>query len=245
MIHALDHIAIAGASAVADYERVLGRRASENASIQLANVRLQFIEANTAVRGVAGLGFAVGDMGSTHRLLTRRGLLPEGTNLAPEMALPLQATHGVPISLAEGVPPQSEASVEAATVSSLDHVVIRSPNPERAVALYAGRLGLSLRLDRSNPAWGARLLFFRCGDLIIEVAHSLKEGISDAPDRLWGMTWRVPDITAAQARLKSAGVDVSEVRAGRQPGTQVCTVRSHTAGIPTLLISAASATGKE
>jgi hypothetical protein len=34
----------------------------------------------------------------------------------------------------------------------------------------------------------------------------------------------------------SAGIDVSEVRTGRKPGTRVMTVRSGTCGIPTLLV---------
>jgi catechol 2,3-dioxygenase-like lactoylglutathione lyase family enzyme len=244
MIHALDHIAIAPASSIADYELILGRRANTNASIGLANVRLQFRDDGAK----AGLGFAVADMAKAHRLLTQRALLPEGTVVAGQINLPLPATHGVAITLVArdqghaSIP--AEATVDlAAAVTDLDHVVIRTPDPERAVALYAGRLGLSLRLDRSNPAWGARLLFFRCDDLIVEVAHDLKAGVGDGPDRLWGMTWRVPAIAAAQARLKAAGVDVSEVRTGRRPGTQVCTLRSHTAGIPTLLISAAPAAG--
>ena len=118
------------------------------------------------------------------------------------------STHGVPVSLVEREP-QAAATAAAsigaghdAAVSGLDHVVIRTPNPERAVALYAGRLGLSLRLDRSEPSWGARLLFFRCGDLVIEVAHDLKAGVSDEPDKLWGLSWRVPDIARAHARVQ-------------------------------------------
>jgi catechol 2,3-dioxygenase-like lactoylglutathione lyase family enzyme len=121
-------------------------------------------------------------------------------------------------------------------VSGLDHVVIRTPNPERAIALYAGRLGLSLRLDRSEPSWGARLLFFRCGDLIIEVAHDLKAGVSDGRDTLWGLSWRVPNIAGAHARLEAAGIGTSDIRTGRRPGTRIFTVRSHTAGVPTIMI---------
>ena len=44
----------------------------------------------------------------------------------------------------------------------------RPPDPERAAALYGARLGLDMALDRSHPDWG-RLMFFRCGDLIVEV----------------------------------------------------------------------------
>ncbi|HYX02033.1 MAG TPA: VOC family protein [Reyranella sp.] len=125
---------------------------------------------------------------------------------------------------------------ETSAVSALDHVVIRSPNPERAIAFYAGRLGLDLRLDLSNPAWGSRLLFFRCGDLVVEIAHDLAKGVSDGPDRLWGLSWRVPDIAKAHARMKAAGIDVSDVRDGRRPGSQVFTVKSHTEKVPTLII---------
>jgi hypothetical protein len=32
------------------------------------------------------------------------------------------------------------------------------------------------------------------------------------------------------------GVDVSEIRAGRKPGTRVMTVRNGTCGVPTLLV---------
>ena len=38
------------------------------------------------------------------------------------------------------------------------------------------------------------------------------------------------------SRLVSAGVDVSDVRTGRKPGTRVLTVRNGTCGIPTLLV---------
>ena len=53
-----------------------------------------------------------------------------------------------------------------AAVEGLDHVVVRTPDPERAAALYGARLGLDMRLDRSTPAWGSRLMFFRCRFLI-------------------------------------------------------------------------------
>ena len=50
------------------------------------------------------------------------------------------------------------------------------------------------------------------------------------------MCWRVADIDATHARLAPAGVDVSEVRTGRKPGTRVMTVRNGTCGVPTLLV---------
>ena len=63
-----------------------------------------------------------------------------------------------------------------------------------------------------------------------------KKGVSDAPDQLWGLSWRAPDIAKANERLKKAGVEVSEPRNGRRPGTQVFSVQSHTANVPTIVI---------
>ena len=148
------------------------------------------------------------------------------------------ATHGVRLFFLQqaALPPSRLLTAEPAAVSGLDHVVIRTPDPERATALYGARLDLDMRLDRSNPAWGARLLFFRCGDLIVEVAHDLEAGVGDGPDRLWGLSWRVPDAEAARTRLAAAGLDVSEVRRGRKPGTRVLTLRDGTCGVPTLLL---------
>ena len=115
-------------------------------------------------------------------------------------------------------------------------MVIRTPDPERAAALYGARLGLDMRLDRSNPTWGARLMFFRCGDLIVELAHDLRAGVSAGPDRLWGLSWRRTTPPAAIARLRGAGLDVSDTRPGRKPGTHVFTVRDGTCGVPTLML---------
>jgi catechol 2,3-dioxygenase-like lactoylglutathione lyase family enzyme len=246
MISGLDHIAIATASvdaAARDYELLLGRRAAGDdngeAVFQLANVRLALHALEGRSEGLSSLTFAVDDMDKTERLLAQRALSARKT-AGGVLEVDPKAAHGVSIAFCAkaevGAGSPLVRSEEVAAVSGLDHVVIRSPNPERAIALYAGRLGLSLRLDRTEPGWGARLIFFRCGDLIVEVVHDLKAGIADGPDRLWGLSWRVPAIAEAHARLGSAGVEISEVRAGRRPGTQVCTVRSHTAGVPTLLI---------
>jgi catechol 2,3-dioxygenase-like lactoylglutathione lyase family enzyme len=117
----------------------------------------------------------------------------------------------------------------------MDHVVISTGDPERAAALYGARLGLDMALDRSHPDWG-RLMFFRCGDLIVETVQRPGAIADAARDRLYGLSWRVANADAARARLASAGVEVSDVRTGRQPGTRVLTVRGGTCGIPTLLV---------
>ena len=118
--------------------------------------------------------------------------------------------------------------------------MIATEEPERAAALYGARLGLDMTLDLARPDWGARLMFFRCGDLVVEIVHHLNEASRGNPDKLWGLSWRVADIDAAQARLAAAGLDVSEIRTGRRPGTRVFTVRTGALGVPTLVIQPAA-----
>ncbi len=239
MIDALDHLVLRAsfrAGAVGAYETLLGRKA-ENGRLRVGNVGLT-IEDHASTAQLSAMVFATASLEKAARLLERRAV--PGERKDGRLVLSTEATHGVPIVLVERMEATTASpllnSSEAAAISSLDHVVIRSPNPERAVALYAGRLGLDLRLDRSNPEWGSRLLFFRCGDLVVEIAHDLKQGVSDAPDQLWGLSWRAPDIARANERLKTADVEVTEPRKGRRPGTHVFSVQSHTANVPTIVI---------
>jgi len=239
MISTLSHLTL-GASfkdgAVGAYETLLGREA-EGSRLRVGNAGL-VIDDHPSTAQLSAMVFATESLGKAARLLERRAVPVERRD--DWLTLSTRATHGVPIALVErnGAPKASPLlkSSEAAAISALDHVVVRTPNPERAIALYAGRLGLDLRLDRSNPDWGSRLLFFRCGDLVVEIAHDLSKGVSDGPDQLWGLSWRTPDVMRANERLKKAGVEVSEPRAGRRPGTQVFSVLSHTANVPTIVI---------
>jgi hypothetical protein len=79
-------------------------------------------------------------------------------------------------------------------------------------------------------------MFFRCGDLLVEIVHRPVAGADAAHDKLWGLSWRVADADATRARLAAGGLEVSEVRAGRKPGTRVVSVRSGTCGVHTLLV---------
>ncbi|OQW54046.1 MAG: glyoxalase [Proteobacteria bacterium SG_bin9] len=203
--------------------------------------------------GLASIAFRVGDIARMHRRLSRLGLNPEavaettsrndldGASLNWQRTRAETATtHGIRQFFLEmqGERPRSVETAPSA-ITGLDHIVIGTPAPERAAALYGARLGLDMALDRSNPDWGVRLMFFRCGDMIVEIAHSLKDGAGEGPDTFRGLSWRVADIDAAQARLTGSGFNVSEVRIGRKPGTRICTVRDRTSGVPTLLIQPA------
>ena len=202
--------------------------------------------------GIASLCFRTNDITKMHRRLDRLTLKPEpvaevesrdeasGARLSwKRTRAATEATRGVRMFFLElsGQRPRSASTTEA-PITAMDHVVVSTTDPERAAALYGARLGLDMALDRSHPEWG-RLMFFRCGDLIVEVTSRPGNTDESKPDRLRGICWRVLDIEATHARLAAAGVDVSEVRSGRKPGTRVMTVKSDTCGVPTLLVQPA------
>jgi len=128
-------------------------------------------------------------------------------------------------------PPTADATVDA-----LDHLVLSTPDPERAAALYGARLGLDMKLDRTIEKLETRFLFFRTGGLVFEVIHRLKEGRVDGPDTIYGLSWRVADLDATRTRLAQAGFEVSDPREGRKPGSRVFTVRTGTFSVPTIVI---------
>lgn len=198
---------------------------------------------------LASLCFRVADISKMHRRLDRVALRPdpvaevESGDEASGAVLHWKRTRAA-TELTRGVRmffleladerPKSVAT-DVAPIDALDHVVITTEDSDRAAALYGARLGLDLALDRSHQDWG-QLMFFRCGDLIVEVVRRPVAGGDAAHDRLWGLSWRVADIDATRVRLVAAGLDVSEVRNGRKPGTKVMTVRSGTCGIQTVLL---------
>ncbi|MBR0694488.1 VOC family protein [Bradyrhizobium lablabi] len=210
----------------------------------------------TQGEGLASLCFRTHDIAKMHRRLDRLTLNPEpvvevesrddmsGATLSwKRTRTATDATRGVRMFFLEREKERPlSVRTTTASITAMDHVVVSTADPERAAALYGARLALDMALDRSHPDWG-RLMFFRCGDLIVEVTHKPGDAEADAPDRLRGVCWRVADIDATWARLAAAGVDVSEVRTGRKPGTRVMTVRTGTCGVPTLLVQPSQAKG--
>ncbi|WP_322518248.1 VOC family protein [Rhodopseudomonas palustris] len=204
---------------------------------------------NLQGEGLASLCFRVSDIGRMHRRLGRLAMQPdpvasvEGRDTRTGATLSWKRTRAA-TSVTRGVRlffleldaerPRSDIS-GTAPVTGLDHIVVSTSDPERAAALYGSRLGLDMALDRAQQEL-RRLMFFRCGDVNIEVVHRPVAGSDAEHDKLWGVSWRVEDLDAARARLIDAGLTVTEPRAGRRPGTRVVTVRSGTCRIPTLLV---------
>jgi catechol 2,3-dioxygenase-like lactoylglutathione lyase family enzyme len=255
MITALAQISIGVSdieSATAAMSRLFAREPSlgeEDAVFQLANTRLALTMSEQG-DGLSAITFEVDDATKAFRAAERRALAPQQPVAFAEsdtdgaireghaIDLDVAATFGVPLKLVHYAKNQSPLSPQTSesAITGLDHIVIRTTHPSRAAALYGARLGLDMRLDRTEPKWGSRFMFFRCADLIVEVVYDLKDEPSDAPDRVWGLSWRTTNADATQSRLKASGLNVSDVRPGRKPGTRVFTVRDNTLGIPTLIV---------
>ena len=257
MISGFDHVVIAVndiTAATAAYETLLGCTAGEDdsrdgsatARLVLGNIAVELMapagDGETARRlraaleageGLKSLVFATLDIERAHRRCKRVGLEPEAIAARAShrsFRANSERTHGVRLFFLQREAPLAPAPRGEASVVALDHVVIRTSDIERAATLYGARLGLDMRLDREIA--GRRLMFFRCGDAIVEIAHDpARDG-----DLIWGLSWRIAEADAARARLAEAGVDVSEVRPGMKSGTRVFTVRDQTCGVPTLMI---------
>lgn len=200
--------------------------------------------------GLASLAFSVDDIAKAHHRLTRLGLAPEdisdgkSTDISTGRTLTwkrtrasAEFTHGIRLFFVQRVEKlERSAETASASVALLDHLVIATPDPERTAALYGARLGLDMKLDRTVAALGTRFLFFRTGALVFEVIHRFKDGRGDGPDKIFGVSWRVASVEATRTRLQQAGLEVSELREGRKPGTRVFTVRTGTFGVPTIII---------
>ena len=166
-----------------------------------------------------GVDFAVSDLAAARGLADRRGMtsVDAGDGVARLTAYP-------PLGLTDS--PRPRGSV------MLDHIVLTVPDADAAIALFAGRLGMNLRLVKPIGN-DVTQLFFRTATAVVEVVAGA--GADDSIG-LMGLAWRCDDIDVEHARLTDAGLNLSEIRIGRKRGTRVCTVREPALGTATLLI---------
>ena len=123
---------------------------------------------------------------------------------------------------------RSADDVAPSAAEALDHVAIRTANPDAVNELYGKGLGIRLALDGTFGA--LRMLFFRTGAVTLEFVADPSLGDED---KFYGLAFRVRDIQAAHAELAGLGFNVNDVRAGTKPGTRVFSVKSGTHGVPT------------
>ncbi len=213
------------AAAVEAYERLLGARfwplpggrSEPRAWLGLANTVLEIRQQKVECPGIVGLVLSA-DTPSNNPVV-------------------VENTRRLELSISNGCVTDNfrREHPEAQNLNlKVDHLVLRTADAQACIDLFSVGLGIRLALDKEAPQWGGRMLFFRAGKLTLEVI----EPATDKPERdyFWGLAFQCPDISAMAASLSSNGVALSDIRDGRKPGTRVATVKSHTLGIPTLLI---------
>jgi catechol 2,3-dioxygenase-like lactoylglutathione lyase family enzyme len=217
--------------------------------------------------GLLALAFGTDDVAAFAEGLRRRGIAVEdpregegrradappggseelGVRRWSSALLPLSATRGLPLLVIQHRSPVSALPLRGsegpadAAIGALDHAVVVSGDLAASRAVYRDALELRLALDRDFEKRGLRILFFRVGGVTVEVVGPLEAAATAAgADRFGGLAYRVADVDAARERLLATGFDVSSTRSGYKPGTRVCSLRSGTCGVPTLLLEAES-----
>lgn len=142
---------------------------------------------------------------------------------------------GVPTTRSEAgaTPP----AVHANGATAIDHIVVLSPDLRRTVESFAA-VGVDPRRERDGALGGRpmRQIFFRFGDVIVEVVGS-PGATGDGPSTLWGITYVVADIDATASFF---GDRTTPVKDAVQPGRRITTLRHREFGmsVRTAMISA-------
>lgn len=139
----------------------------------------------------------------------------------PDLSTDLPADlDGVPTTWGE--PGPAEPATHPNGISSVDHVVLLSPDLRRTVAAFA-TFGETPRRERDGELGGRpiRQVFFRLGPVILEVVGS-PDTAADGPATIWGITYVAPDLDATAAFF---GDHTSPVKDAVQPGRRISTLR--------------------
>jgi hypothetical protein len=134
----------------------------------------------------------------------------------------------------DGIPTKrSTAAAEAPGthangVTSIDHVVLLSPDLSRTVDALAA-IGVDPRRERDDELGGQRIrqIFFRFGEVIVEVVGSPGTA-GEGPSTLWGITYVVDDVDATAAFF---GDRTTPVKDAVQPGRRITTLHHQKLGI--------------
>jgi hypothetical protein len=122
----------------------------------------------------------------------------------------------------------AEPAIHANGVTTIDHVVLLSPDLNRTVEALAA-VGADPRRERDTALGGRamRQIFFRFGEVIVEVVGS-PETTSEGASTLWGITYVVADIDATASFF---GDRTSPVKDAVQPGRRITTLRHRDLGL--------------
>jgi len=135
---------------------------------------------------------------------------------------------GLTTTVAAG--PLPGASPEHANgVTSIDHIVLLTPNQQRTIGALQS-VGLLALRTRNTDQYGAPFLqtFFRAGEVIVELIGP-EEPSSDDPAGFFGLAFTVADLDATAAFLGPDGVGAAKDAV--QPGRRIATLRHKHFGV--------------
>ncbi|NNL86519.1 MAG: VOC family protein [Myxococcales bacterium] len=240
-IRNLDHVELAVhdlEAAIEAWAAFLGCRPTPlcGASFRFERSGIDLVEAPGMPEGLRALVFGCDDLAASLAELSRRGVDCAASTVR-------DAARGDFVRLRERAAsdPSGAPPADASAVRFLDHVVVRTSDPDAARAFYEGGLGLRLPLDRSFPQWNARMMFFRSAGVTVEVTAALDAAGPARPDSLYGLAFRVDAVAAAAERLRAAGFSPGAPRPGRKQGTHVFEVADAPSGVPVLILGRALA----
>ena len=110
--------------------------------------------------------------------------------------------------------PDGQPSGPGPLFSDIDHVGIATPDLDEALALYAGIFGLAISLRATLEDQGAEVAMLECGDRRIELLAPILDDspvgkfLAERGPGLHHVAYRVPDIAAALARCRAAGLQL-------------------------------------
>jgi hypothetical protein len=113
--------------------------------------------------------------------------------------------------------------------TSLDHVVVSTPNSARTVAAIEA-MGIPARRTR-DIGRGMQQVFFRAGEAIIELVGPV-EPTGDGPAGFYGIAVNVTDLDATKAAL---GDRLTDPKDAVQPGRRIATLKTRDIGIATAI----------
>jgi hypothetical protein len=137
-----------------------------------------------------------------------------------------------------GEPSLTVPAIHAIGATSIDHLVVVTPDLERTCSAVERMLGLPLRRVRAAGSRDGQPIqqgFFRMGEVVLEVVGG--GGVDPAaPARFWGLTFTVADLDAAVSLLGPQRC--SPAKEAVQPGRRIASARPAAGlGLPIALMS--------
>jgi hypothetical protein len=138
----------------------------------------------------------------------------------------VRAIDGLPTTATALDPPDPWAHPNGSV--QLDHVVLATPDLARTQAAMEA-VGFDVRRVRDvGPK--LRQVFFRAGEVIVEMVGPPEPEAGDRPVALWGLVANVDDLDATKALL---GDHLTDPKDAVQPGRRIATLKTRDLGIST------------